>query len=96
MRQTHSKSILRRKALGEQRAEVAYIIVHELKKRKLSMSEFARRIGVALALVSLTINGHKHSPRVLDALHDIGIDPALLHDPRPGRCQQSDGMAAHG
>ena len=70
------------KSLGEMRAEAAYIIVHEMVKRGYTMSRLARELGISNVSVSKVINGATHNPRVLDALHDIGIDAALLHDPR--------------
>jgi len=53
-----------------------------MKKRGFNMIKLAQEISVSPPLVSFTINGEKHSPRVLDGLLKIGIDPALLHDPR--------------
>lgn len=76
------KEIARRKVLGAQRAEVAYIIAHEMKKRGWNRSDIARHIGISLAVVSATINGKRHSPRVLDAIINLGVSPDLLYDPR--------------
>lgn len=76
------KEIARRKALAAKRADVAYIIAHEMKKRGYNMRSLAQAIGVSLSAVSRTINGKLHSPRVLDGIISIGVDPTLLYDPR--------------
>ena len=49
------------------------------------MSELGRRIGVTAELVSATVRGKKHSPRVLDALRDSGVPEQYLFDPRLAR-----------
>ncbi|WP_418169299.1 hypothetical protein [Akkermansia sp.] len=46
------------------------------------MSELGRRIGVTAELVSATVRGKKHSPRVLDALRREGVPDWYLFDPR--------------
>jgi lambda repressor-like predicted transcriptional regulator len=89
------KEVERRRALGAQRAEAAHIIVYEMKKRGHSMSSLARELGIGTNAVSVTIRGKNHSPRVLRGLVDIGVDPALLFDPRGATAQvqeESEGL----
>ncbi|WP_277424679.1 LacI family DNA-binding transcriptional regulator [Desulfovibrio sp. ZJ369] len=38
--------------------------------------------GVSKQTVSATMNGFRHSPRVLDTLRLLGVPEDLLHDPR--------------
>lgn len=38
--------------------------------------------GVSKQTVSATMNGYRHSPRVLNALRILGIPEELLFDPR--------------
>lgn len=72
-----------RKQLGIKRGEVAHIIRHELRRRGYSDRLFAREVvHCSNVNVHNTINGHNHSPRVLDALRKVGIPAELLFDPR--------------
>ena len=43
---------------------------------------FVAAAGVTPQTVSATMNGFRHSPRVLDALRFFGIPERLLFDPR--------------
>lgn len=38
--------------------------------------------GVTRQTVSATMNGYRHSPRVLNALRTLGVPERLLFDPR--------------
>ena len=42
----------------------------------------AEEAGVTPQTVSATMNGFRHSPRVLDALRSFGIPERFLFDPR--------------
>ena len=44
--------------------------------------DVAEVAGVTPQTVSATMNGFRHSPRVLDALRSFGIPENLLFDPR--------------
>lgn len=57
-----------REECGRLRYEARYAIRAVLVERGLSMSELGRRIGVTAELVSATVRGKRHSPKVLDAL----------------------------
>ena len=46
------------------------------------MSELGRRIGVTAELVSATVRGKRHSPKVLDALRREGVPEQYLFDPQ--------------
>ena len=74
-----------REECGHLRYEARYAIRAILVERGLSMSELGRRIGVSAELVSATVRGKKHSPRVLAALRDSGVPEQYLFDPRLAR-----------
>nr|WP_299392544.1 LacI family DNA-binding transcriptional regulator [uncultured Desulfovibrio sp.] len=44
--------------------------------------DVAEVAGVTPQTVSATMNGYRHSPRVLNALRSFGIPERLLYDPR--------------
>lgn len=44
--------------------------------------DVAALAGVSKQTVSATMNGFRHSPRVLDTLRLLGVPEDLLHDPR--------------
>ncbi|MDR1659553.1 MAG: XRE family transcriptional regulator [Desulfovibrio sp.] len=77
------EEIERRKNLSEQRAGV----VHEIHYAMALHGGYNNRwIADALKcsepLVSMTIHGKRHSPRVLDFLRGIGVPEKYLFDPR--------------
>ena len=74
-----------REECGRLRSEARYAIRAVLVERGLSMSELGRRIGVSAELVSATVRGKKHSPRVLDALRGSGGPEQYLYVPRLAR-----------
>lgn len=47
-----------------------------------NFTDVARAAGVSPQAVYCTMNGFRHSPRVLDALRAFGIPERLLFDPR--------------
>ena len=67
---------------GLRRFQNRYTIRAILESHGLSMAELGRRIGVSAELVSATVRGKKHSPRVLNALRDCGVPEEYLFDPR--------------
>ena len=71
-----------REECGHRRYKTRHMIRAILVERGLSMSELGRRIGVSAELVSATVRGKKHSPRVMDALRDSGVPEQYLFDPR--------------
>ncbi len=71
-----------REECGRLRYEARYAIRAVLVERGLSMSELGRRIGVTAELVSATVRGKRHSPKVLDALRREGVPEQYLFDPQ--------------
>lgn len=67
---------------AQQRYKSRYKIREFLDDRDISMSELGRRIGVSGVAVQRTVQGKSHSPRVLEALRQLGVPEALLFDPR--------------
>ncbi len=59
-----------------------YYIRSVLDDKGISMAELARRLGVTPAIVSATVMGKRHSPKVLDALVVLGVPREYLFDPR--------------
>ena len=51
-------------------------------QRILNFVDVAEAAGVTRQTVSATMNGYRHSPRVLDALRSFGVPERLLFDPR--------------
>ncbi len=49
-----------------------------LLQQGLTQAAVARRAGVSLPNVSMTVHGHRHNPRVLRVLLDLGVPPSLL------------------
>ncbi len=47
-----------------------------------NFTDVARAAGVSPQAVYCTMNGYRHSPRVLDTLRTFGIPEELLFDPR--------------
>ncbi len=72
---------MNRAACGIQRFACRYIIRSILDSHNMSMAEL-RRIGVTSESVSATVLGKRHSPKVLDALKEMGVPAAYLFDPR--------------
>lgn len=71
-----------RRQFGEERAAVSHLIRHEMRLRGYSGRSLAEALGCSDVLVYRTICGTSHSPRVLDALHELGVPAELLFDPR--------------
>lgn len=44
--------------------------------------DVATKAGVSPQTVSATMNGFRHSPKVLDALRALGVPEKYLYDPR--------------
>jgi CRP-like cAMP-binding protein len=72
---------LRKRCAGK-RARVSYLIIHEMRMRGFTGKFLAEKIGISDAAVSRTIHGLRHSPRVLDALREIGVPEKYIFDPR--------------
>ncbi len=70
------------RALGKKRAAVLHLIRYEMKLRLYNQRRVARELGLSEAMVSKTVNGIKHSPRVLNKLRAIGVPEEYLFDPR--------------
>lgn len=75
-----------RAACGYSRLMHRYYIRSILDDKGISMAELARRLDVTPALVSATILGKRHSPKVLDALIVLGVPRQYLFDPRVEAC----------
>lgn len=67
---------------GQKRADVKRHIQHLLDVQGQSFADVARAAGVSRQTVSATMNGFRHSPRVLEALRQLGIPEEFLFDPR--------------
>lgn len=67
---------------GRGRADSKREIQRLLDDKGKNFVDVAEVAGVTPQTVSATMNGFRHSPRVLDALRFFGIPERLLHDPR--------------
>lgn len=67
---------------GRGRAESKREIQRLLDDKGKNFADVAEAAGVTPQTVSATMNGFRHSPRVLDALRSFGIPEKLLFDPR--------------
>ncbi len=67
---------------GRSRAEAKREIQKILDDHEKNFANVAEMAGVTPQTVSATMNGIRHSPRVLDALRNLGIPERLLCDPR--------------
>lgn len=67
---------------GRGRADSKREIQRLLDAKGKNFVDVAEMAGVTPQTVSATMNGFRHSPRVLDALRLLGIPERLLFDPR--------------
>ena len=67
---------------AQQRYKARFKIREFLDDRDISMSELGRRIGVSGVAVQKTVQGKSHTPRVLEALRQVGVPEEYLFDPR--------------
>lgn len=67
---------------GRGRADSKREIQRLLDAKGKNFVDVAAAAGVTPQTVSATMNGFRHSPRVLDALRFFGISERLLFDPR--------------
>lgn len=67
---------------GKARAENKREIQRILDAQGKNFVDVAKAAGVTAQAVSATMNGFKHSSRVLDTLRGFGIPEKLLCDPR--------------
>lgn len=67
---------------GRNRAESKRDIQRLLDSQGRNFADVATAAGVSVQSVSATMNGFRHSPRVLEALRTMGIPEELLFDPR--------------
>lgn len=67
---------------GRSRAEAKREIQKILDGHEKNFVDVAESAGVSPQTVSATINGHRHSPSVLNALRSFGVPEELLFDPR--------------
>ncbi len=67
---------------GRGRADAKREIQRLLDNKGKNFVDVAEMAGVTRQTVSATMNGFRHSPRVLDALRSFGIPERLLFDPR--------------
>lgn len=70
-----------RHRLGARRAEVSYLIKHEMRLRGHTCKSLAKQLGCSTENVSRTVRGLAHSPMVLDALLTL-VPERHLYDPR--------------
>jgi len=66
---------------GAARFRVRRRIQEHLDHLGLDQADVARKAGVNKSLVTATISGCKHSPKVLGALRDLGVPEKYLCDP---------------
>ena len=67
---------------GRKRADAKRNIQRLLDIQGKNFVDVAKAAGVTRQTVWATVNGYRHSPRVLDALRTFGIPERLLFDPR--------------
>ena len=67
---------------GRKRADSKREIQRILDNKGVNFVHVAEAAGVTRQTVSATMNGYRHSPRVLDALRSFGVPERLLFDPR--------------
>lgn len=67
---------------GRGRADSKREIQRLLDDKGKNFVDVAEVAGVTPQTVSATMNGYRHSPRVLNALRTFGIPEHLLFDPR--------------
>lgn len=67
---------------GRRRADSKREIQRILDSKGKNFVDVAMVAGVTRQTVSATMNGYRHSPRVLNALRTLGIPERLLFDPR--------------
>lgn len=71
-----------RRQLGIKRSNVAYIIRYEMSIRGWTGESLGKMLGCSRKNISNLLRGIHHSPKVLDALREIGVPEELLFDPR--------------
>lgn len=71
-----------RRILGAQRAEVRHLIAYEMRRKGFTSSALADAIGISANSVSRVMAGAMHSPRILNAMREIGVPEEYLFDPR--------------
>lgn len=67
---------------GQGRAGAKREIQRILDDKGKNFVDVAVLAGVSKQSVSQTMNGFRHSPRVLDALRELGVPERYLFDPR--------------
>ena len=67
---------------GRRRADSKREIQRILDSKGKNFVDVAVVAGVPRQTVSATMNGYRHSPRVLNALRTLGVPERLLFDPR--------------
>lgn len=67
---------------GRRRADSKREIQRILDSKGKNFVDVAVVAGVTRQTVSATMNGYRHSPRVLNALRNLGVPERLLFDPR--------------
>lgn len=67
---------------GRRRADSKRDIQRILDSEGKNFVDVAEIAGVTPQTVSATLNGFRHSPRVLDALRSFGVPERFLFDPR--------------
>lgn len=75
-------SVITRQELGYKRCFWSMRIYECLKRQGMSASTVAFTLGITPQAVSQTINGKRHSAKVLDALRNVGVPEKYLFDPR--------------
>lgn len=67
---------------GRGRADSKRDIQRVLDTQGKNFADVATEAGVTVQAVSATMNGYRHSPRVLEALRKFGVPESMLFDPR--------------
>lgn len=75
-------AMMTRRECGVARHKMRFRIREHLDRKGLSLAEVARRVGVTAEAVGRTVHGYNHSPKVLNALRELGVPEKYLYDPR--------------
>jgi len=79
---------------GVARHRMRFRVREHLDRKGVSLAEVGRRIGVTAEAVGRTLHGYNHSPRVLNALRELGVPEKYLYDPKRQMSQESGAKVA--
>ncbi len=73
---------------GKKRAENKRLIQKHLDEVGLNGTKIAERAGLNRKTVSFVLNGHCHSPKVLEELRKVGVPEEYICDPRRAEAEE--------